>query len=400
MGDRLHYIVGTYLENSDPGQPVLSRALEFGPPPSLKSIPQLYNPLVLANSVLNYHKFNDKSESAFVHGEYDLSNLVPGLKADAGFRYTWDERQASSISSTVLGRCVTRTQIFAVNGKPVCFDSERAEFTAPTWSATLSEQFDDKTLAYVTLRRGYKSGGFNCRRRANWMAPCSTSLWPEYVFDTEVGLKKDWSIGERGGAYQSRGVPRRLFEHSGIVRDGRRGHDRLRGAERRARAYRWAGSRTNYPADAEPAGQRLFLAAACGVFHPVRAGRGGTEGHVFVLLADPEIRGQCGAVAAAVGPVGLAGADRGFQPVDALLDADPLDPMAYFKGQENLNMRLDWDHVGGKPVGLAFIATNVLNKTYAIGGYPIYGLAGVSDRYLQRAAYAVGAAYCELGAWG
>ncbi len=56
--------------------------------------------------------------------------------------------------------------------------------------------------------------------------------------------------------------------------------------------------------------------------------------------------------------------------------ADPLDPMAYFKGQENLNMRLDWDHVGGKPVGLAFIATNVLNKTYAIGGYPIYGLAG------------------------
>jgi hypothetical protein len=70
--------------------------------------------------------------------------------------------------------------------------------------------------------------------------------------------------------------------------------------------------------------------------------------------------------------------------------ADPLDPQAFFKGQENLNIRGDWTNFYAKPIDLAVIATNVLNKTYAVGGYPIYGLAGFRSNIYDEPRMIVG----------
>jgi len=383
LGDRLHYILGTYLENADPGQPTISRALEFGPPLSLKSVPQLYYPLIANSSVLDYHKFNDKSESVFLHGEYDFSNLLTGLKGDAGIRYNWDEREASIDQLNAVGQCIARTQIVAVNGKPVCSTVESAEFTAPTWSATLSEQFDDKTLAYVTLRRGYKSGGFNLPApRELDGSVFDEAFGPEYVFDTEVGLKKDWSIGT-------------------------------------------VAARTNVAVfhDVYTSIQASFPTIVGGTIAAVvqNAGRAHIDGleveQTILPLRNLQISGYFSLLRAVFSTpfqqegVQLEGTSLFYSPIqkyginatysqpisdrlgtvalttDFSLSthysiADPLDPMAYFKGQENLNIRADWTNFYAKPIDLAVIGTNVLNKTYAVGGYPIYGLAGIrSDIY-------------------
>jgi iron complex outermembrane receptor protein len=383
MGDRLRYILGTYLENADPGQPTISRALEFGPPLSLKAAPELYYPLIFNSSVLDYHKFNDKSESVFLHGEYDFSILLTGLKGDAGIRYNWDEREASIDQLDSIGQCITRTQIVAVNGKPVCATAENAEFTAPTWSATLSEQFDDKTLAYVTVRRGYKSGGFNlpAPRELNGSV-FDESFGPEYVFDTEVGLKKDWSIGD-------------------------------------------AAARTNIAVfhDVYSSIQASFPTIVGGTIAAVvqNAGRAHIDGleleQTILPVRNLQISGYFSLLRAVFSTpflqegVQLEGTSLFYSPIqkyginatynqpisdrwgnvalttDFSLSthysiADPLDPMAYFKGQENLNIRADWTNFDAKPIDLAIIGTNVLNKTYAVGGYPIYGLAGIrSDIY-------------------
>jgi iron complex outermembrane receptor protein len=327
--------------------------------------------------VLNYHTFNDKSESVFLHGDYDLSDLVHGLKADAGIRYSWDERQASINQLDATGQCTSRTQIYAVNGKPVCFTSENAEFTAPTWSATLSDQVDPETLTYLTLRRGYKTGGFNLPAPRDLEGvPYDSSFQPEYVFDTEVGLKKDWNLA---------GAP----------------------------------ARTNIALfhDVYTSIQASFATVAGGTIASVvqNAGRAHIDGAEFeqtiIPLKHLQISGYFSLLRAVFATpfeqegVQLKGTQLFYSPIqkygingtytqpisdrlgtlvltgDFSLSthytiADPLDPMAYFKGQENLNLRLDWNQIYDKPLSFGIIGTNVLNKTYAIGGYPIYGLAG------------------------
>ncbi|HTZ69455.1 MAG TPA: TonB-dependent receptor [Acetobacteraceae bacterium] len=377
FNDKLHYIIGTYLENADPGQPTISRALEFGPPPSLKSLPELYNPLTVSSSIIDYHKFNDKSESVFLHGEYNLGDLLPGLKASAGLRYSWDERQASINQLNSVGQCVARTQIYAVNGRPICFDSEHAEFTAPTWSATLSEQFDPKTLAYITLRRGYKTGGFNLPAPRDLAGNVfDQSFQPEYVFDTEIGLKKDWMLWD-------------------------------------------SPMRTNIALfhDVYSSIQASFATVAGGTIASVvqNAGRAHIDGmeleHTALITPNFQVSGYFSLLRAVFSTpflqegINLKGTQLFYSPIqkygitgiytlplperlgslgitgDFSLSthytiADPLDPMAYFKGQENLNVRVDWNRFLGKPLDFSFIMTNALNKTYPVGGYPIYGLAG------------------------
>lgn len=377
LGDRLHYIAGTYLENADPGQPTISRAVEFGPPPSLESLPQLYNPLVFDSSVLNYHKFNDKSESVFLHGEYDLGALYAGLKASAGIRYTWDEREASIDQLDSIGQCIARTQIYAVGTRPVCATSESAEFTAPTWSTTLSEQFDSKTLAYLTLRRGYKSGGFNlpAPRELNGSI-FDPSFQPEYVFDTELGVKKDWQIGD-AAARTNIAVFHDVYSSiqasfatvvggtvASVVQNAGRAHIDGLEVEQTILPLRnlqvsgyFSLLRAVFATPFEQEG--IQLRGTQLFYSPIQ--KYGINGVYTVPISDR------------LGSVALT-AD--FSLSTHYTIADPLDPMPYFKGQENLNLRLDWNHAYGKPIDVSFIATNALDKTYAIGGYPIYGLAG------------------------
>ena len=391
FASHLHYILGTYFENSDPGQPTISRATEFAPPPSYASAQPLYNELLLFNSVINYHKFNDKDESVFAHGDYDLGDLYPGLKAAAGIRYTWDEREASIDQLDGSAQCVAKTQIYAINitkanpaGDPICATRETAAFSAPTWSAQLSEQFDPTTLLYISERRGFKTGGFNLPspRSVTTNVPYDQAFGPEYVFSSEIGLKKDWHIGEAAlrsnvavfhdiyTSIQSSFATVTGGDIAAVVINAGKGH--IDGLEV---------EQTVVPFPNFQFG---------GYFSLLRA----VYAEPFVLETVQLIGHQL-----PYSPIQKYGANATYSfPIDAKYGklaltadwslsthyetADPLDPNSFFKGSENENIRLDWGTIYGKPLDLSIVSTNLLNRTYATGGYPIYGLAGFrSDIY-------------------
>ncbi len=378
LSDKLRYIAGLYFENSDPGQPTISRALEFGPPPSYASVPDFYEAANAYSSVLNYHKFNDKDESVFLHGDYNLDSLLSGLKFAAGIRYTWDEREASIDQLTGAAQCEARTAIFTRGTTPICTTSESAQFTAPTWSADLSDQIDPNTLAYLRLSRGFKSGGFNLPAPRNLdNQPYDVSFQPEYVFSTEVGLKADWRFAD-------------------------------------------VAARTNVALfhDVYTSIQTSFASIVGGNIAAVviNAGKAHIDGmeveQTFVPMANLQFSGYFSLLRAVYASsftedegVQLEGHQLPYSPIqkygingtysvplkepygalaftaDYSLSthyetADPLDPHDYFKGNDNLNLRMDWSNIYAKPLDFAVIATNVMDRTYAVGGYPIYGLAG------------------------
>ncbi len=379
INNNLKYILGAYFENSDPGQPTISRAEEFLPPPSYQAIPDFYSKAVAAASVLNYHKFNDKDESVFAHGDWNLGWLLNGLKLATGIRYTWDEREASVDELNGEAKCTSQTQIFTrANGTPVCFTRQSAEFTAPTWSVELSDQINSNTLAYVDLRRGFKSGGFNLPAPRTLAGNVyDPSFGPEYVFDTEVGLKSDWH-------------------------------------------FMGAAARTNVALfhDVYNSIQTSFASIIGGNIAAVviNAGKAHIDGleieQTLVPVSNFTISGYMSLLRAVYASsftldegVQLNGHQLPYSPIqkygvtgsyslplarnlgtivltaDYSLSthyetADPEDPMKFFKGNDNLNLRIDYDNIVGKPFDFSFIATNVMDRTYAVGGYPIYGLAG------------------------
>jgi iron complex outermembrane receptor protein len=390
--DRLHYILGAYFENSDPGQPVLSRAVEFLPPPSYKSIPAFYNAAYAYSSVLNYHTFNDKDESVFAHGEYNLDNLLTGLKFAAGIRYTWDERQASINQLDGTGNCITRTAIFTKGTTPVCADSENAEFTAPTWSAELSDQIDPNTLAYVRLSRGFKSGGFNLPApRTLDNVPYDQSFQPEYVFSTELGLKADWRIADTAArtnialfhdVYTS--IQTSFASIVGgniaavVINAGKAHIDGMEVEQTLIPTRNWTISgyfsllRAVY-ASSFTLDEGIQLDGHQLPYSPIQ--KYGINSSYTLPLTEQW------------GKLTLTG---DYSLSTHYQTADPLDPMNYFKGNDNLNLRLDWADIDAKPLDLAIIATNVMDRTYAVGGYPIYGLAGFRSNIYDEPRMVVG----------
>jgi iron complex outermembrane receptor protein len=374
----LHYIVGAYFENADPGQPVLSRAEEFLPPPSYKSVPDFYNQAVAAASVLNFHKFNDKDESVFAHADWNLNELLSGLKLATGIRYTWDEREASIDQLDGSAQCVARTAIYSRGTTPICATRQTAEFTAPTWSVDLSEQINPNTLVYVDLRRGFKSGGFNLPAPRDLQGNAyDPSFGPEYVFDTEIGLKADWHV--LGAAARTNVA---LFHDvynsiqtsfasivggniAAVVINAGKAH--IDGLE----VEQTVVPITNLTFSGYMSLLRAVYASPFSLDEGVQL-----EGHQLPYSPIQKY-GITGTYA-----YPLAG-DRGTLALTADYSlsthyetADPIDPMNYFKGNDNLNLRLDYTNIYRKPLDASFIATNVMNRTYAVGGYPIYGLAG------------------------
>jgi iron complex outermembrane receptor protein len=385
INNNLKYIIGAYFENSDPGEPTISRAQEFGPPPSYQAVPQFYNDATNAASVLDYHKYNDKDESVFAHGDWNLGWLLNGLKLATGIRYTWDEREASIDQLDGQSQCVTRTQVYALkNGTPICATRETAEFTAPTWSVELSDQINSNTLAYIDLRRGFKSGGFNLPAPRDLQGNVyDPSFGPEYVFDTEIGLKADWHL--LGAAARTNVA---LFHDvynsiqtsfasivggtiAAVVINAGKAH--IDGMEIEQTLV----PISNLTINGYMSLLRAVYASPFSLDEGIQL-----EGHQLPYSPIQKY-GINGSYALPLqGDLGTLVLSADYSLATHYQTADPVDPINYFKGNDNLNLRLDYNNIYGKPLDLSFIATNVMDRTYAVGGYPIYGLAGIhSDIY-------------------
>ncbi|MEZ5557833.1 MAG: TonB-dependent receptor [Pseudomonadales bacterium] len=133
---------------------------------------------VIANAVVGtfgINKQDGKSYAAFFQGNYHVTDR---LTLTAGGRFTWDEKDYSLLSQTLM------------NGVVV------AEFTAPlnddwsNFSPRIAADFalNDNMMFYASISRGYKGGGYNSR------GTLPENIGPydeETVTAYEVGMKSD-----------------------------------------------------------------------------------------------------------------------------------------------------------------------------------------------------------------
>jgi len=180
LNGKLSWVAGGYLELDHPlGDSLL--------------------PSAAVGNISYYHFHNtERSQAAFAHGIYDLSDYVEGLRFTAGYRYTWDyvsiqERGTNKIDGITRG---TPTDPTAPNNcaPPANFDRNCAvasstHFSSYGWNLSLDWQYDPSTLFYIRSGNAYRPGGTNPQVPVEYQA-----LKPEHVTDVELGVKSDWDL--------------------------------------------------------------------------------------------------------------------------------------------------------------------------------------------------------------
>jgi iron complex outermembrane receptor protein len=162
----LTYILGAYHEHAEPG--------------FLQEVPGL------TLGTLSVRRFNNRDVSDAVFGHLEW-NPIPFVGLSGGVRKTWDERMASLAQYNAAGAC---TQTDPQTGLIQCPITYNTKFDALTYDATVNVRPMDGVLLYGSYRHGYKSGGFNLPSPVGF-----ETFNPEQVNSFEVGLKADWDIG-------------------------------------------------------------------------------------------------------------------------------------------------------------------------------------------------------------
>lgn len=161
LGGKLDWIVGGFY--SDQGPP----DRDFVPTLGISVLQPIGTPPDKPN-VLIQRQLLLESKAVFAQATYEL---VDGLRATVGGRYTWDERQDGSISNGALVRSKSDSEAF-------------------TYTLGLDYQVTPRTLLYVASRRGYRAGGQTTASNG-----ARFRFDPEYVTDYELGIKSDFSLG-------------------------------------------------------------------------------------------------------------------------------------------------------------------------------------------------------------
>ncbi len=183
LDDRLRWTTGLYAEYDKP-----TDTPEYDDVQPVAGTSGAYQQTMIALQ----GSTTQRTRAAYAQATYDLSGLwtaIDRLNFTAGYRYTWDDRSdTGNISIPNSGNSCPEKPGFVF---PNCGLAARAQFHAPTWTLGLDYQVTPRTLLYVGVRRGYKSGGFNL----NTPEHSAYSIFrPERVTDLELGVKTDWEF--------------------------------------------------------------------------------------------------------------------------------------------------------------------------------------------------------------
>jgi iron complex outermembrane recepter protein len=114
-----------------------------------------------------------KSYAAFVDGNYALTDKT---KLTLGVRETADRITNRGYITVGAGGVLSITDL----------PEQEANATKPTYRAVLDHAFTDDLMAYVSVSRGFKSGGFSL------FAAGTPPVEPEILDAVAVGMKSDW----------------------------------------------------------------------------------------------------------------------------------------------------------------------------------------------------------------
>ncbi|HLG86802.1 MAG TPA: TonB-dependent receptor [Alphaproteobacteria bacterium] len=196
LGGNLTWIAGGFYEFLHPGgQTVAEIDTTSVIAPHLFQIP--LGVQVLSNAQgqnsLGPEGITERTEAVFAQGTYNLGGISEALedfKFTAGARYTWDYTSNSNFETVnvFLPAAFGGAQVAHIPCDPCTYESHT--FQAPTWTVDLDYQINPNMMAYVTARRGFKSGGFN----GAGTPPFAIKYESEYVTDVEIGFKGDFDL--------------------------------------------------------------------------------------------------------------------------------------------------------------------------------------------------------------
>ena len=220
FGGKLNWTTGLFWFNekspNDGGQLYLFL-------PSAGSAPTAAGGKQLTVTDWSHNSEQNSSYAAYAQGTY---SITPDTRFTAGVRYTYDERYAHiATQSTQTPASTATNNTLIAAGKPAvlntggftfenqtysgfstlcgltdvnghvfaqssCAQDISRSYHKPTWTLALDHDLWDGTLAYATMRSGYRSGGINTQS----VNVAVLTAKPESVLDYEIGVKSDWSL--------------------------------------------------------------------------------------------------------------------------------------------------------------------------------------------------------------
>jgi iron complex outermembrane receptor protein len=176
FGDKLSYVVGTFNQlggygGSDTRTPYgIGYQNSFG---QIKGSTQVDRA---------------RTDAVYLHGTYNLDDILDGLSVSAGGRYTWDKFYTRGDAYNPDG---THKQNLIVNGVLIPSTvSQGADFRSPSYTFSIDYQWRPQTMFYITNSRGYKTGGFN--DTATQIFETFALYKPEHLNNFEGGVKTDF----------------------------------------------------------------------------------------------------------------------------------------------------------------------------------------------------------------
>jgi iron complex outermembrane receptor protein len=356
LGDKLDWTVGGLLLFSHPGGEVAFNELQFYTP-----IFQTIHP-------------TERSQSVYGQATYDLSDVIPGLKFTAGYRYTWDYRGLDSYKTSGGGCGFTD---FDFN--PVCNISVQTRSGDPSWNLGLDYQVTPDTLLYVTGRQGYRSGGVNTQA----FNASQLIFKPEKVKSVEIGVKSEWEVMDmhvrtNAALYNTDFTAIQASEaFSQPVNNqpetvnliGNFGTATIQGVELDATLIPFTGFELT-----------VSYAYTDGRYDDfINIQTGGSElGRPFSWTPPQKFSVNARyrlPVDQALGNITLQATWDHSSHVYFASQTDFAQPVSSY---DNISARVDWKEIAGGPVDLSLFVTNLLNADYGTGGIAVYNAAGFS----------------------
>ena len=380
---RLSWSVGTYWDFQHPGE-----AFEN----------DTYTVAVLQYDNVQYTQ--TASAAGFGYAEYNASDVLPGLKFNAGVRYTKDRVKSSEatyeqflpapgvlpalsaalgpdLAAATVNGSIPHGQCRAYSGGIFSAPCTiyKADFSAVTYTGGASYQIGPRQLSYAKVSRGYRPGGVN-----NDEPPGLSALYqPEYDLSVEIGLKSDWSFGDVKlrtdiAAYHDdysniqksisvlQGAPVTIVANvagatvQGVEFEGTlipvRGL--VIGLNYSLTDAEYDKSKPYNPSSCDPTALVAIGFCPYNRFSFTPKDQAGLIVH-YTLPLD-----------AGIGDITVGG-NYYYQSSEALYDQSVLAPYVIEPGHGTLDLDATWHGIYGRPVDLTFFMTNVTDKLYRIG---------------------------------
>lgn len=365
LSHRLTYVVGLYY--SADNRVMTTNASAFDLSPIIRPTPANHK-----------NKDADYSEAIYLQGTYDLGSItgIEGLSVTGGFRYTWEQSVKDELpGSTEYDKPLDPAQ------------HQQIRYSAPSWEDGLQYQISPALMAYVAQRGSFRSPGFNDTSPAvNGTAAAGGDMFlAETSYDVEVGVKFQGRLADMPARVNAdvynqwvrnsqrfdtvtlpSGQPVGLtvnvpaVQVSGFELDGS------------VSPVEWLETGTSFAyTDARYTSNEVVIFGRVTRFGPY-ADAPRFSGTVYGEVTLP--------LAARLGLVTFRGdvyAQTG-QYYSNL--AATLAPGTRLPSYALVNLRLNWADVLESSVSLSAYATNLLNRTYYIGGLaegPAFGVNGV-----------------------